>query len=81
MAVYKFYDLQNRETGEKKRELLSEKEVIDLIETSIWEVILPEEIGEAPAIISGRSPRPSAGFRDVLKKIKRNNIHSKINTY
>jgi hypothetical protein len=81
MAVYRFYDLQNRETGEKKRDLLSEKEVIDLSETSIWEVVLPEEMGEAPAIISGRTPRPDSGFRDVLKKIKRNNIHSKINTY
>ena len=36
----------------------------------------------APVLSSGRSmQKPDNGFRDVLKQIKKNNIHSDINTF
>ena len=79
-TTYRSYDVVEVSTGTTHSKLLSHAELLELIESGEYTYHI-DEIRDAPATISGRPPRPDSGFREVLSKIKHNNIRSKINTF
>lgn len=79
MASYRFYDVKDKE-GNPHRKLLSEEELVDLLDSGEF-FYETTEVGSSPALISGISKKPDSGFRDVLKRIRKANIYSKIETY
>lgn len=74
MPVYTFKD---RTTGEVWNETMTMSEREEKIKDSnIEQLITGVNISYA-----GGTTKPDSGFRDVLKKIKSNNIKSNINTF
>lgn len=71
------YTFKNLDSGEIFESNLSLSEREELLKDPNIE----QMITSAPGLISGVSLKPDSGFRDVLKKIKKNNIRSNINTF
>lgn len=71
------YTFKNLETGELFEATLTLSEREELLKNPNIE----QQIVSAPGLVSGVSLKPDAGFRDVLKKIKKNNIRSNIETF
>lgn len=73
------YTLRNKETNEIWEDFMSISTMEDLTKDGTVEVI-----PSSPAIVSGidgKGTKPSAGFRDVLRQIQKNNPTAKINTF
>ena len=75
------YNLTNKDTGEEFSMFMSYSD----LEKYLKENPNVEQQLSAPALVSGVSKKPDAGFRDVLKKIKRDSqrgiSRSTINTF
>jgi len=72
------YILHNSKTKKEEEHFLSWNELQDLLSQN------PQlsQIPSAPAIVSGvanRRNKPDEGFRDILRRIKKNNRGSKVN--
>lgn len=78
MSKFRYYNLSKGE--ERARKLLSDEELNTILEQGEWS--LDEKFyGTSAAIISGTNLKPDSGFRDVLKRIKKANPRSNIETY
>jgi hypothetical protein len=66
MPTYRFLD---SDTKKEFEQFMSMNELDVYLENN---KNITQLVGEAPALISGYNTKPDAGFRDVLKKIKRN---------
>jgi len=62
------YNFLNNDTGDEFEEFMS---ISELDEYLLSNPNITQLVNGAPAIISGYHKKPDAGFRDVLKKIKR----------
>ena len=71
------YNFKNKETGEVWEVFLSISEREELLKDPNIEQV---HVG-APMIVGGLNQKPSEGFRDILKQIKKNNVRSNINTF
>ena len=76
------YTLRNTETDEVYEEFMSMSELDAFLAENPKIIQVP---GDAPGIISGYHKKPDQGFRDVLRKIKRDSqrgiSRSTINTF
>lgn len=81
MAKYIWNDLIEKSTGDKVRKLLSEDELVELLEDGVY--ALPESgvFGTAPGLISGYNMKPPEAFRGMLRQMKKGNPNSNINTW
>jgi hypothetical protein len=79
MPTYRFL---NNDTGEEYEEFMSMSALDELL---LNNPNITQLIGEAPGLISTYHKKPDAGFRDVLKKVKRDAnrgiTRSTINTF
>lgn len=73
MPIYTF---RNKKTGVTYTEFMKIAEMLEHVKDPDVE----QHIG-APLIVSGFALKPDAGFKDVLKKIKDNNVRSNIDTF
>jgi hypothetical protein len=75
------YGFRNKDTGEEETVFMSMAER----EAYLAENPHIEQLPSAPAILGriglGGRLKPSEGFRDVLRKVKKNNHGSNINTF
>lgn len=73
------YNFRNKETGEITEEFLRMSELDQYKQDNPH---LEQAHVSAPALsYAGATTKPSDGFRDVLKRIKKNNQGSNINTF
>lgn len=73
------YNFRNKETGSITEEFLR---ISNLDQYKQDNPNLEQIIVSAPAMsYAGTKTKPSDGFRDVLRRIKKNNPRSKINTF
>lgn len=78
VSKYRYYNLKNGEDADRR--LLSESELHQVLAEGVWS--LDEKFyGTSAAIVSGVNNKPDSGFRDVLKRIKRANPRSNIETF
>lgn len=73
MPTYVFRKL---DTGEVFEEFMSYGDRQEKLKDPNIEAVLT-----TPGIVSGVGGKPDEGFRDVLRQIKKTNIHSDINTF
>ena len=70
------YVFRKKDTGEVFEEFMSYTAKQELLKDSNIESVLT-----SPGIVSGVGGKPDEGFRDVLRQIKKTNIHSDINCF
>lgn len=70
------YTFKNKKTGETYNRIISISAMLEHVKDPDVEQVIG-----APLIVSGYGLKPDAGFRDVLKKIKDNNVRSNIDTF
>lgn len=73
MPLYTFH---NKKTGETYTEYMKIADMLEHVKQPDVEQIIG-----APQLVSGIGLKPDAGFIDVLKKIKKNNVGSNIDTF
>lgn len=71
------YSFTNKKTGEEFEQFM----FISELDTFLQENPDIDTLPTAPGIISGYNMKPSEGFRDMLKQVKKTNRGSKINTW
>lgn len=70
------YTFKNKTTGETYTQYMKISEMLEHVKQPDVEQIIG-----APGLVSGVNQKPDAGFIDVLKKIKKNNVGSNIDTF
>jgi len=72
------YSFINTETQEEFSDFMTMTEMVTYLRDNPH---ISQTINTPPLISYSHTGKPEAGFRDLLKEIKRNNRGSKINTY
>ena len=63
------YNFINNDTGEEYEEFMSMSELDEFLKNN---PNVTQQVSGAPGIISGYHKKPDNGFRDILKRIKKN---------